>query len=213
MSDPQPRPGVVDYAVLLALAALWGSSFLVIKFAVETIPAATLTLARLVGAAVLLFATAALFRQRLVWRRNLWVWLLLAAFFGNALPFMLIAWGQERIDSGVSAIIMAIMPLSTLVMAHIFTRDEKLSVPKVIAVALGFTGVLILIGPGKLATLGSETWRQLAVAGAATCYGLNAVISKQLSGQPSQALVAWLMAISTVMMAPIALAWDQPWQL
>ncbi len=207
------RPGFADYALLLVLGLVWGSSFLFIKFGVETIPAATLTLSRLAIAAVLLLIVARAMGQSLQWRKGLWIWLLLAALVGNALPFTLIAWGQEEIDSGVSAILMAVMPLSTLIMAHIFTADEKITAIKFVGVVLGFTGIAVLIGPDKLANLGSDVWRQLAVAGAATCYGLNAVISKQLIGQPPHAMVGWLMVLSALMVLPFALVRDQPWAL
>lgn len=207
------RPDATDYGLLLLLAAIWGSSFIFIKLTVATIPAATLTLSRLVIAALFLAAAARIAGQSLAWTPGLWRWMALAALFGNALPFTLIAWGQEAIDTGVTAILMAVMPLSTLVIAHIFTRDEKFTVPKFIGVVLGLAGLIVLIGPGKLAALGSDVWRQLAVAGAATCYGINAVITKSLTEQPPRALVAILMAMSAVMIAPLALVWDQPWSL
>lgn len=214
MTRPAPAvPGIADYAMLLFLAAIWGSSFLFIKMTVVTIPAATLTLARLAIAAVLLAGVARLSRQALIRTPGLWRWMLLAAFFGNALPFTLIAWGQEAIDSGVAAILMGVMPLSTLLVAHVFTADEKLTVPKLVGVIFGFAGLIVLIGPDNLVTLGADVWRQLAVAGAATCYGINAVISKQLTGQPNRALVAWIMAVSAVMILPLALVWDRPWTL
>lgn len=207
------RPGLADYTLLLGLALLWGSSFLVIKLAVETIPAATLTLSRLAIAAALLLMAGKIAGEALAPKPRLWFWLLLSALIGNALPFTLIAWGQEAIDSGVAAILMAVMPLSTLIMAHLFTKDEKFTVPKFIGVVLGFAGIVVLIGPDKLASLGSDVWRQLAIAGAATCYGLNAVVSKQLVGQPPRTMVGILMVLSTIMVLPLALAWDHPWTL
>ncbi|MEL6289306.1 MAG: DMT family transporter [Pseudomonadota bacterium] len=204
----KPAPGVVDYALLLALAAIWGSAFLVIKFAVETVPAATLTLSRLAIASILLAVIARAMRQSISRESGAMGWIVLSALIGNALPFTLIAWGQEEIDSGVSAILMAFMPLSTVLMAHLFTRDEKLDRWKIGGVVFGTAGVVVLIGPAKLLALGDDVWRQLAVAGAALSYGLNAVVSKRLAGLPSMALVAWLMLISTVMMVPVTVIWD-----
>lgn len=207
------RPGFGDYGLLLLLSAIWGSSFLFIKVAVETLPAVSMTAARLTLSVLILFAMAALAKEGLPRGLKTWGWIALAGLFGNALPFGLIAWGEERIDSGLAAILMSHMPLTTMVLAHIFTSDEKLTVPKLIGVMFGVAGLLILIGPEKLATLGEETVRQLAVAAAAVCYGINAVVSKQLAGLPPRGLSAAVVLTSALMMLPASLILDEPTQL
>jgi drug/metabolite transporter (DMT)-like permease len=209
----QTPPGTRDYALLVLLSAIWGSSFLFIKLGVETIPAASLTLARLALAAVLLAAVARMAGQAMPRGFRLWALITLAALTGNALPFTLIAWGEEGIDSGLAAILMAVMPLTTVLLAHVFTRDEKMTARKAIGVALGFAGLAVLIGPEKLTQLGEDTVRQLAVAGAAFCYGVNAIVTKGLIGLPRRALAAALMAVSTAMMVPFSLFFDRPWTL
>ena len=207
------RPGAGDYALLITLSALWGSSFMVIKVGVETVPALTVTAGRLVLAAVFLVAIAYHARQTMPRGRGLWGLIVLSALFGNALPFTLIAWGEEAIDSGLAAILMAVMPLTTVLLAHVFTRDEKLTAGKATGVALGIAGLVVLIGPQKLTQLGEDTVRQLAVAGAAFCYGLNAIITRGLAGQPRRALAAALMVVSTAMLLPASLIVDRPWTL
>lgn len=207
------RPGAGDYALLFTLAGIWGSSFLFIKLAVDTIPAASMTALRLIVAALLLLAVARHAGQRLPRGFRLWGLILLAALFGNALPFTLISWGEERIDSGLAAILIAIMPLATILLAHLLTDDEKLNSRKGLGVALGFTGLVILIGPEKLTQLGENTLRQLAVVGAAMCYGVNAVVTKSLVGQPRRALAAALMLAAAAMLVPASLLLDRPWTL
>lgn len=209
--SPAPSgPGLADYGLLFLLSAIWGSSFLVIKVAVETMPAVSMTAARLTIAGVILSCMAALAKQKMPRGGALWGWILMAAFFGNALPFALIGWGEEKIDSGLAAILMAVMPLTTLVLAHIFTSDEKITVPRAIGVVLGFTGLVILIGPSKLATLGEETVRQLAVAGAAVCYGINAIVTKQFAGLPPKSLAAAVVMTSALMLLPASFLFDAP---
>ncbi len=209
---PAP-PGTRDYALLVTLSAIWGASFLFIKIGVETVPAATLTASRLGLAAVLLLAVARLAGETMPRGGRLWGWIIVAAFSGSALPFTLISWGEEAIDSGLAAILMAVMPLTTVLVAHVFTRDEKLSPRKGIGVSFGLAGLVILIGPDQLARLGDDTIRQLAVAAAAFCYGVNAVITKQLVRQPPRALSAALCLASTAMLLPLSLAVDRPWTL
>ncbi len=206
-------PGLADYGLLLLLSAIWGSSFLFIKVAVETMPAVSMTASRLTLAGVILVAMAVLSKQPMPRGKRLWGWILMSAFFGNALPFALIGWGEEKIDSGLAAILMAVMPLTTLVLAHIFTADEKITLPKAIGVVLGFAGLIVLIGPAKLATLGEETVRQLAVAGAAVCYGINAIITKQFSGLPPRSLAASVVMLSALMLIPATFLFDSPLSL
>ena len=209
----QGPPGTRDYVMLVSLSALWGSSFLVIKIGVETVPAATLTLARLVIATGLLLVVARMAGQSLPRGLRLWGLITVASLFGSALPFTLIAWGEEEIDSGVAAILMAVMPLTTVLLAHLLTRDEKMTLRKGLGVTLGIVGLAVLIGPEKLAKLGEDTVRQLAVAGAAFCYGINAVLTKSLIGQPRRALAAALMIVSTAMLLPVSLLLDRPWEI
>lgn len=199
--------------MLIALAAIWGSSFMVIKVGVDTVPAATMTLARLSVAAIVLLIIARRAGQSLPRSPRVWGVVALAALFGSALPFTLIAWGEEQIDSGLAAILMGVMPLTTVLLAHLLTSDEKLNARKGIGVLLGLAGLIVLIGPQKLISLGEDTLRQLAVASAAVCYGLNAVISKSLTGQPRRAIVAALMLASTVMILPVSLWFDEIWTL
>lgn len=207
------RPGAGDYALLLTLAAIWGSSFLFIKLSVETVPAATTTAIRLAVAAIFLLAVAWRAGQAMPRGRRLWGLILIAALFGNALPFTLISWGEEAIDSGLAAILIAVMPLSTILLAHVFTHDEKLNARKAAGVALGFAGIVVLIGPEKLTRLGDDTLRQLAVAGAAFCYGINAIVTKSLVGLPRRALAAAVMTASALMLLPVSLLLDRPWEL
>jgi len=206
--NPRAAPGLADYGLLLLLGAIWGGSFFLIKIGVRSVPAFSLTAIRLVVATAFMSALAWVMQERITGGPRLWGLITLSAFFGNALPFTLISWGEERIDSGLAAILMAVMPLATYLMAHLWTKDEKLNGPKAIGVSLGFIGVIVLIGPAKLAALGSDTVRQLAVAGAALCYGLNAMIARGLVGVPRHALVAALMLLSMLMIVPASLVHD-----
>ncbi len=212
-SSGRAGPGFADYGLLLLLSAIWGSSFLFIKIAVAAVPAVSMTAVRLTLAGLILIAMAALAKQSVPKGKRLWGWILMSAFFGNALPFVLIGWGEEKIDSGLAAILMAVMPLTTLVLAHLFTRDEKITLPKAIGVVLGFTGLIVLIGPAKLATLGEETVRQLAVASAAVCYGINAIITKQFAGLPPKSLAAAVVMTSALMLLPASFLIDTPLDL
>ncbi|MCB1481758.1 MAG: EamA family transporter [Rhodobiaceae bacterium] len=202
--SPAGAPGMADYVLLVLLAAIWGSSFMFIKIAVVTVPPATMTAMRMITATAVLLPVALAAGASLRFSPRLIGLLCLAAAFGNAMPFTLIAWGQQGIDSGLAAILMGTMPMFTLLLAHLFTHDEKLNGLKLVAVLLGFAGIVVLIGPQKLVQLGGQTISQLAVAGGALCYAINAIISKRLLGEPRMAVAAAVMAASMLMMLPVA---------
>ncbi len=204
-------PRLTDYLLLVTLSAIFGASFLLIKISVVEVPTLTIVAARLLIAVLILFAVMKMVGQQLPRGVRLWMWIILAALVGNALPWWLITWGQEKVDAGLTAILMATMPLATLILAHAFTIDEKLNVWKLLGVTLGIFGVMVLIGFDELTSLGDNTIRQLAIAGAAVCYGVNAIITKQLVGSPRRAMAASLMLVSLVMVAPFAIIIDQPW--
>jgi drug/metabolite transporter (DMT)-like permease len=195
----------------LLLAAIWGSSFLFIKIAVESVPAVPMTTLRIGLAAVLMLVLTRAYGEALPKDPKLWVFIMLAALFGNALPFTLISWGEEAIDSGLAAILMAPMPLTTVLLAHVFTRDEKLSPAKLAGVVLGILGLIVLIGPESLTRLGEDTVRQLAVAAAGCCYAANAVASKWLTGGSRLGMTAAVMIASTALMVPLSVANLSAW--
>ena len=142
-SDQNSAAGPADYALLLALSMIWGSSFLFYQTGCrydsagdhDCMPARGCccidgpVVARLAG-------------QSLPRDGRIWGLIAASALFGNALPFTLITWGEETIDSGLAAILMAVMPLSTVLLAHVFTRDEPLTLRKSVGVLLGFIGLI-----------------------------------------------------------------------
>ncbi|MEQ8664702.1 MAG: EamA family transporter [Rhodospirillales bacterium] len=198
------------YLVLFLLASLWSSAFTAIKFGVETVPPTSLVAGRLLIGALLLLAFAAS-RGRVLpqWGAEWGIYFVLGAA-GYAIPFFLISWGEVLVDSGPAAILMAIMPLTTMMLAHFFARDEKMTVRKAVGLALGLAGVVVLVGPGALAKLGSDTVRELAIAGGAVFYAINAVISRRLPpGDPVQRSAAVVLCAAILMM-PIAIWSDFP---
>ncbi len=199
------QPRGQDYLLLIFLAALWGSSFMLIKIAVATIPGVAMTAGRLSVAAIVMVIIAAVSGQKFPTSPRLWVMIALVAVFGNALPFGLIAWGQESVDSGLAAIMMAIMPLTTLLLAHIFTSDEKLNRWKLAGVVFGFVGLVVLMGPKQLLSLGSDVVRQMAIAIAAISYGITALIVKFIKGVPTRILTAGILILSAILIMPVAL--------
>jgi drug/metabolite transporter (DMT)-like permease len=203
-------PGLVDYALLTTLSLLWGSAFLLSKVAVAEVPPITITLIRQLIAVVLLFTFAAVARR---WFRPTLrdhVFMVICALTGTVLPFTLINWGVAVIDSGLAAILMGFMPLTVLVLAHLVTHDEKMTLPKIAGVVLGLIGLAILFWPQLQAGFGQDLIRQTAVLGAAFAYAVNALSTKQLVGHPPLALMAYITGWTLAILVPAAFLFEAP---
>ena len=173
------RTTLTNWGLLLSLVALWGTSFLTIAISIRTIDPVSVVFYRLaLGALVLALVVFA--RGNSIPREpRIWAGFLLMAIAGNALPFFLITWGQQSVNSGVAGMIMAIMPLMTMVMAHYLVPGENLNRYKLAGFILGITGVTILMGP--VIEGGSRAvWGAIAIFFAATCYAVNTILIKRL---------------------------------
>lgn len=200
-------------ALLFFLALIWGSSFMAIKIGVETIPSLTLAAGRIALAALLLWGFARSRGQGLPRGRRIWLYCFLIGVIGNALPFTLINWGEEKIDSGLAAILMAVFPLAMVVLAHLFTVGDRMTPAKLAGVALGFGGILILVGPEALKGLGGDLWRQLAVSGGAVSYAVAVILTRNMPPAPLIARSAAVMIMAALVTVPLALIVDAPWAL
>jgi drug/metabolite transporter (DMT)-like permease len=194
------------WLLLFALVAMWGSSFTMVGVAVRGFAPATLVTIRLMIAALLLTALVVLRAQRFPADARFWLFGLAIALTGNCVPFWLISFGQQRIDSGLAGILMGIMPLTTMVLAHFFVRGERLNATKAAGFALGFVGLIVLIGPDALLQLrgeGTALLYQLAVLGAAICYAVNTIVARHRPPADPLIAAAGVMLMGGLLMVPI----------
>ncbi|MFQ5467549.1 MAG: DMT family transporter, partial [Kiloniellaceae bacterium] len=206
---------VAEYIWLVTLAAIWGASFLFIKVAVETLPPLTVVAGRLAIGAVGLLIYLAMLGHRLPRDLATWRDCAVLAVIGTLVPFALITWGEVTLDSGLAAILMAPMPLVSVLLAHVFTADERLSAGKLVGVGLGFAGIVVLVGPGVLSGLGREAVAQLAVAAAGCGYAASNVYTRtsRLAGAPPGVAAAGVLLCASLIAVPISLYVDRPWTL
>lgn len=202
-----------ELALLGLLAAIWSSSFVFIRVAVETIPPMTVTAGRLAIAAAILIAFARAGGHRLPLKPAVWGLFLFIGCFGNALPFTLIGWGEQRIASGLTAILMGIMPVITVLLAHLFTDDERLDLRRAGGVVLGFCGLITLVGVEALSGLGAEVLSQLAVLGGASSYAVTTIFVRRFVRLPGRLMAAGATAAGTLLILPVALLHERPWTL
>ena len=195
------------WLLLFALVAMWGSAFMMTGIAVRGFTPATLVAARLAIAAPLL--TGLVLLRRGEWfpaDRRFWLFSAALALAGNCVPFWLISFGQQRVDSGLAGILMGIMPLTTMVLAHFFVRGERLNTTKAAGFLLGFVGLIVLIGPAALLHLrgeGTALLYQLAVLGGAVCYAINTIVARHRPPADPLVAAAGVMLMGSVVMLPV----------
>lgn len=202
-----------DWAIMVALALIWGGAFFFISVAVQSIPPLTYVWLRLMIAAAGLWMFVWWRGERLGLPRQVWGAMLVLALLNNAIPFALFGWGQTHIASGLASILNATTPIWGVVVAHLFTRDERMTPQKVAGVLLGFGGVATMIGPSLLANVGSDALAQLACVVASFSYALAAVWARRFKrmGLPPMTVTTGQLTAGAVMMLPIALIADRPW--
>jgi drug/metabolite transporter (DMT)-like permease len=202
-----------DWGVLVALALIWGGAFFFISVAVHAVPPLTYVWLRLTIAAGGLWLFLWWKGERLGLPPRVWGSMLVLALLNNVIPFALFGWGQTHIASGLASILNATTPIWGVVVAHLFTRDERMTPRKVTGVLLGFGGVAMMIGPSLLANLGTDAMAQLACVVASLCYALAAVWARRFKrmGLPPMTVTTGQLSVGALMMLPVALIADRPW--
>jgi drug/metabolite transporter (DMT)-like permease len=204
-----------EWGMLFLLSLLWGGSFFFTGVAVKALPPLTIVALRLGLAALLLLAVARATGVRMPRDRASWTALGSMGLLNNVVPFCLLVWGQTRIASGLAAILNATTPLWTVIVAHLLTPDEKMTRERLAGVALGFVGVLVLIGPDALAGLKANLPAQIACLGATVSYAFAGVYGRRFRrmGISPMATAAGQTVASSVMLVPVAVIVDRPWTL
>lgn len=203
----------LHYWALIFLAALWSSSFLVIKVSVASLPPLTLTAVRLFVAMAVLWCVLIYKGEPLPSYQKTWFMCFLVGFFGNVLPFSLIGWGEEVVESGLTSVLMAVMPLSTVLLAHFFTKGDRLTPQRFVGIAIGFLGIVILVGPSVLGGLGEDGLRQIAIAMAGLSYGITTVIARNMPQSSILGRSVAIMITGFLFLLPFALWFEKPWLL
>jgi drug/metabolite transporter (DMT)-like permease len=205
-----------DWALLLALVVVWGSSFMFNRIAVASLPPLTVVAGRIGIAAIVLIIIVCALGKRLPSPGRAWWPYVVIAIIGNAVPFYLITWGQLVVESALAGILIAIMPLATIALAHFLIAGEHLTRRRATGFGIGFLGIVLLIGPAALAGVGGDVLRivsQLAVLGGALCYALQSVLTRLIIKGDVLVAAAATLLIAAVIAVPAALWLDRPWTL
>ena len=203
---------LIDWTRLVALAALWGCSYLFIEIALVSASPVTIVFCRIVIAAACLVGYCAFTGIRTQLTGALVVSFFVMGILNNVVPFNLIAWGQTHITGGVASIFNATTPLFTVIVAHLWPGGERATPARIAGVVVGFVGVVVLIGFGNLGDIGRELPGQAAMLLAAISYALSALYGRRLANVPPMVAAAGMLTASSLMMLPITFVLHTPFE-
>ena len=207
------QPSRTDYMVLFILGALWGSSFGAIKIALHGVTPLTVMSVRilLAGTALLLLAIVRKTpfpRGRQNWSKRGWM-----ALLGTLIPFFLVPWGQQQIDSSLASILLAVNPLFALILGHYFSENERFTLRQLLAMLVGFLGVLLVFGENAFSSSNGNFWPQLAVIVAGLGYTISGVIATRVKGASAASVSAANFICASVIVLPFWLFIERPWNI
>lgn len=213
--DDAAAMGALGWALLLLLSGLWGGSFFFIALAVEQLPTLTIVFLRVLAAAVALWLFILATHQPIPRAPGVWLAFLCMAMLNNVIPFTFIVWGQASIASGLAAILNATTPLFTALVAGALLADEKLTPQRVAGIAIGFAGVVAMIGLDAVRAVGANIAAQGAILCAALSYAFAAVFGRRFRrlGVSPAVTAAGQVTASSLLLAGPTLVIDMPWRL
>jgi drug/metabolite transporter (DMT)-like permease len=196
---------------LSILGLIWGASFLFIKVCIGTIPLFTFIAGRMTMGAVILYLLLRLRGDDMPPLGKTWGHFMLVGLLNALVPYALVAWGEGRISSGLAAILNGTQAIFTVLLAHYVTSDERLSLSKMVGIAMGFVGVVIVMSPDLARGVTFNWLGQLAVLGAALSYASAMVyVRRNLRGVPPMKTAIGMLTSGCLLTLPLILLTENP---
>jgi len=208
--------GAREWLMLIALSVLWGGSFFFVGVAVSELPPLTIVTLRVGLAAITLWTIALLMGLRPPKSIKIWLAFIGMGLLNNVIPFSLIVWGQTHITSGLASILNATTPLFGVVVVGLLLADERATPMKLIGVAVGFVGVVMMIGMPSIDVAGQGSiLAQVAILIAALSYAFASVFGRRFKAMELKPIIiaAGQVTGSSLVLAPVALYVDGPLNL
>jgi drug/metabolite transporter (DMT)-like permease len=204
-----------EWSLLVLLAVLWGGSYFYVGVAIKMLSPLEIAAFRVTLGALLLYLVVRLTGAKMPRDRGTWGAFFVMGLANNVIPFNLIGWAQSHVASGLAAILNATTPLFAVIFAHYLTTDERMTPARVAGVAIGFGGVVIMIGPDAVTGAATDLLADLALLLASVFYALSPIYGRRFgrAGQPPLVTATGQFTAAAVMMVPLALVIDRPWTL
>ena len=206
------EPKIVDYALLTILALIWSSAFFNIKIATYSYGPVTIAFLRTFFGAIPVVGICLVKRIKIEAFSKDWYWFAAIGMVNLVIPFFLIAYGVQRVQSNLAAILMASTPLSATVLAHLFTKNEKINLIKIFGVLVGFSGIVFLFSDNTLINENNFTYALLILVGS-TFYVIGGLLTLKISNKKNENVTASILIWGTLFLIPITAFTEKPWNL
>ncbi len=213
MTDRSETKLWFELCLLGLLALLWGSSYLFLKVAVDTIPPLTLIAIRVSVAAIFLMMVMTWRQEKLPREKKIWGQLFVQSNLNSICAWTLLAWGQQYVASSLSSVLNSTSPIFVFFLTLFVTRHESTNGLRLIGACFGVSGVVLIVGFDAFEGLGQQVVAQLAVLLSAFLYAIAAIYGKRFSDVSPTVVATGTMIWASVCLIPASLIFEQPWTL
>ena len=206
------QPKLLDYLLLTLLALIWASAFFNIKIATYSFGPITIAFLRVFFGAIPVLLLCYFKKIKIEAFSKDWYWFAMIGFINLVAPFFLIAYGVKSVQSNLAAILMSTTPLSSTVLAHFYTKNEKFNFTKTIGILIGFSGIVFLFSDNLLIDENNFTSALLILLGS-TCYVVGGVLTLKISEKKNENVTGSILIWATIILIPLVIFIEQPWEL
>ncbi len=206
------KPKLIDYLLLILLALIWASAFFNIKIATYSFGPVTIAFLRVFFGAIPVLLLCYFKKIKIEAFSKDWHWFAMIGFINLVAPFFLIAYGVQSVQSNLAAILMSTTPLSSTVLGHFYTKNEKFNFLKTFGILIGFSGILYLFSDNLLIDENNFISALLILLGS-TCYVIGGVLTLKISKKKNENVTGSILIWATIILIPLVIFIEQPWQV
>ena len=205
-------PTLKDYILLSTLSLIWASAFFNIKIATYSYGPITIAFLRIFFGAIPVILLCIYKKIKIEAFSKDWKWFAAIGFLNLVVPFFLIAYGVQKVQSNLAAILMSSTPISATILAHMYTDKEKINIFKILGILLGFSGILYLFSDNLLITK-ENIFSALMILLGSTFYVIGGILTLKISHKKNENVTASILIWGTIIIFPISIFFEQPWNL
>ena len=204
------QPKLIDYVLLTVLALIWASAFFNIKIATYSFGPITIAFLRVFFGALPVLLLCYFKKIKVEAFSKDWHWFAMIGFINLVAPFFLIAYGVKSVQSNLAAILMSSTVLSSTVLGHFYTKNERFDLTRTIGVLIGFSGIIYLFSDNLLITENNFISALLILLGA-TCYVVGGLLTLKISKKKNENVTGSILIWATIILIPLVSLIEQPW--
>jgi len=204
------KPKILDYLLLILLALIWASAFFNIKIATYSFGPVTIAFLRVFFGAIPVLLLCYYKDIKIEAFSKDWHWFAMIGFINLVAPFFLIAYGVQSVQSNLAAILMSTTPLSSTVLGHFYTKNEKFNLIKTFGILIGFSGIIFLFSDNLMINENNFISALLILLGS-TCYVVGGVLTLKISKKRNENVTGSILIWATIILIPLVVIIEQPW--